>query len=260
MTIPEVPPAKTPIHDHRVHEAVGQPLTGREAGATLAVGINSLLVLGVLPVLLGDLAAEHRLTASGIGVTAMLEALSMGVSTGLMGLIRRPSRLRLIAVAASLGLAALDLAGLGAVGPLLMALRAMAGAVEGVLLWITVAMIARTLTPERWAGAFFTSQTVAQLALALALSQFISPRFGANGALVALALASVTGVIPALMIPGTFAPLPVKPGESEAPPPRGWVALIATGVFVSAAGAVGVYLEPLAVQAGLDANVARLSV
>ena len=44
-----------------------------------------------------------------------------------------------------------------------------------------------------------------------------------------------------------------------APPPRGWFALLATVVIVAANGAVSVYLEPLAHQAGLSANVARLA-
>ena len=248
---------RAPPPDHLVHEAVGPPLTGVQTGATLAVGINSLLVLGILPVLLGALADEHRVSAAGIGLTATLEALCMGLSTAAMGLVRRPDRIRLIAVAASVGLAAVDLACMAANAATLMALRAAAGAIEGVLLWITVAMIARTVTPERWAGAFFTGQTLAQLLRAIALAVEIAPRYGANGAFAALAAASLMGVVPALLSPRRFAPLPVKVGESEAPPPRGWIALVATAVFVSAAGAVGIYLEPLAHEAGLGPDVAR---
>ena len=247
-------------HDHLVHEAVGPSLTGVQAGATIGVGVNSLLFAGIMPVLLGALADEHRLTASGIGLTATTEALAMGLSTAAMGLIRRPERLRLIAVAASLSLAALNLAATGAAGGGLMALRGVTGAVEGVLLWITVSMISRTVTPERWAGAFFTSQTLTQLLLALALSFVIAPLWGANGVFLSLAVLAVVGVIPALLSPTRFAPLPVAAGESETPPPRGWAALAATLIFVSAAGAVGVYLQPLAHESGLDAGVARTAV
>ena len=256
----EPPATADAAHDHLVHEAVGPALTGLQAGATIAVGINSLLFAGILPELLGALADEHRLSASGIGLTATTEALAMGLTTGAMGLIRRPERLRLIAVAASLALAALNLAATGAADVAMMVLRGAAGAVEGVLLWITVSMIARTVTPERWAGAFFTSQTLAQLLLALALAGIIVPRFGANGALVSLAVASVIGVIPALLGPDRFAPLPVGEGGSEALPPRGWIALAATLVYVSAGGAVGVYVQPLAHEAGLSADVARTAV
>ena len=46
-----------------VHEAVGPALTGLEAAGALGVGVNSLLVLGVIPVLLGSLVDERRITA-----------------------------------------------------------------------------------------------------------------------------------------------------------------------------------------------------
>jgi MFS family permease len=219
-----------------------------------------LLVLGIFPVLLGALADEHRLSASGIGLTATTETLCMGVCTGVMGLVRRPRRLRLISIAASLSMAALDLLSTQASDMPLMALRGAAGAVEGVLLWISVSMIARTVTPERWAGAFFTAQTLAQALLAFALALSIVPRFGANGAFVALAIVGLAGVPAALMGPSRFAPLPVAPGQSETPPLRGWIALGATLVFVSAAGAVAVYLQPLAHEASLSSEVVRTAV
>lgn len=243
--------------DHLVHDAVGPPLHPREAGACIAVGINSLLILGVLPVLLGALHDEHRLGAAQIGLTATVELLAMGVFTAAMGLMRRPRRLRLIAVIASLGLAAVDLGSTAVAGEGMIAVRAAGGALEGVLLWITVSMISRTLTPERWAGVFFTLQTLAQLVLAIAFAVGIMAAYGANGGFTALAAVAVLGVAPALMIPSSFEPLNADPAMSGAPPPRGWLALIATFVFLSAGGAIGVYLQPLAHQAHLGAGVAR---
>ncbi len=257
---PKAPADHPAVHDHLVHEAVGPSLTGVQAAATIAVGVNALLFAGVMPVLLGALADEHRLSASGIGLTAMTEALAMGLSTAAMGLIRRPERLRLIAAVAALALAALNIAATFAGDGLLMALRGGAGVAEGVLLWITVSMISRTVTPERWAGVYFTCQTAAQLCIALLLALVVAPRFGANGAFLTLAACSVFGVGPALLAPTRFAPLPLRVGESELPPPRGWMALASTLVFVSAGGAIGVYLQPLARQAGLGADVARTAV
>jgi hypothetical protein len=249
--------AAPPDQTHVVHEAAGPAFSPVEAASAIAVGVNSLLVLGVLPALLGALADEHRLTDSQIGLAAMLELLAMGITTGLCGLARRPSRLRTIGLGASLALAAVDLAGLGQHGATLLAMRAAAGAIEGVLLWITIGFIVRTATPERWAGVFFTVQTAAQLVLALLLAVTIMSRYGADGGLVALAVASLAGVIPALTSPRAYEPRPIKPGEHGAPPPRGWAALAATVIFVAGGGAIGVYLQPLAHAAGLDAGVAR---
>jgi hypothetical protein len=243
--------------EHVVHDAVGGPLSGLEAAATIAVGCNSLLVLGVMPVLLGDLADHGRLTAAGVGQTATLELLAMGLATAAVGLIKRPGRLKLTAFAASAALAVLDLASILASGPALMAVRGLAGAVEGVLLWITVAMIARTVTPERWAGVFFTAQVAAQLAIAVAFAAAVMPRFGSDGGFITLAAVGVAGTLPAFFVPSGFAPLPLAAGEGGTPPLRGWIALAATLVYVSASGAVSVYLQPIAHQAGLSADVAR---
>ncbi len=249
--------AESESHDHRIHDAIGPALEPLGAGGAIGVGVNSLLALGVIPVLLGSLVDEHRLSAPDIGLAAMAELLTMGVVTGLAGMVRTPRRLRLIAVLASLALVASDLAVLGASGPSILALRGAAGAAEGLLLWITVGMIARTVTPERWAGVFFTGQVLAQLVLAVVLAAWVMPRFGANGGFAALAAASLLGIAPALICPDRFAPLPTAPGEGGAPPLRGWIALGAILVYVSANGAVSVYLQPLAHQAGLSADVAR---
>ena len=240
-----------------VHEAVGPPMSGLEAAGAIGVGVNSLLVLGVIPVLLGSLADEHRLSNSDIGAVASVEVLTMGVATGLVGILLKPQRLKLIGVLCSVLLALTDLATARASGLGVMLLRGGAGVVEGVLLWITVAMIARTLTPERWAGVFFTAQVLAQLLLAIAFAVWVMPAFGSDGGFLALTLCALVGVIPALISPSRLADL--NPGEAVpgAPPLRGWVALVGTLIYVAGAGAVGVYLQPLAHQAGLSADVAR---
>ena len=249
--------ALTTSHDHLVHEAVGPALTPLESGATIGVGVNSLLVLGVFPVLLGALADEHRLSNAGIGQMATIELLAMGLATAAAGAFLKPHRLRAIAVATSLGLGLANMLTAQASGAALFPLRIAAGALEGVLLWITVSMIARTVTPERWAGVFFAAQTFGQLVLAIVLAVWIMPRFGAAGGYIAVAAASLMGIGPALVIPHRFAPLPVAPGEGGAPPLRGWLALGVTVIYVASSGAVSVYLQPLAHQAGLTAGIAR---
>ena len=249
-----------PPHDHTVHEAVGPALPPVEAGVAIALGVNGLLVLGPLPVLLGDLADTHRLTAAGIGQAATVELLAMGVATGLAAIVIKPERLKALGVLICIVLAAIDIACVWTGGAAIMALRAAAGVAEGLLLWMTVGMIARTVTPERWAGVFFTAQVLAQLALSVACASWIMPRWGANGGFVALALVSLAMAAGAIFGPGRYAPLPKPEGESGSPPPRGWIALLATLVYVSAGGAIGVYLQPLAEQAGLGAGVARTAV
>jgi hypothetical protein len=240
-----------------VDDSVGPPFRPLETVAAFVLGVIGLNVIGVAPVLLGALQDEHRLSAAGIGLTAMLELLSMGVATGLCGAFLPPRRMRLIGLLMSLLLAGLNLAGLHASGLGVLLVRTAAGAPEGVLLWITVGLIARTLTPERWAAVFFTAQVAAQLALAGVLWIGVLSRFGANGGLWTLALSSLIGVPVAFFAPNRYGLLTPDEGQAGAPPARGWFALLAAAVFVSANGAVSLYLEPLARQAGLPAGVAR---
>jgi MFS family permease len=247
-----------PADEHVVHEAFGPSFSGVEAGAAIAIGVVSLLIAGELAVLLGGLADEHRLSASAIGLSAALEAVTMGIATGLAGVFLKPRRLRLLGIGATLVLALIDLATIRLHDNGILAARAAAGIPEGLLLWITIGMIARTATPERWSAVLFTALTIAQLAVATALAALVLPRFGANGGFILLAVVSLAGVVIALFVPDHYPPLPDE-GQANggAPPPRGWIALVATFIFVSSAGAVGIYLEPLAHQAGLSAGVAQ---
>ena len=242
-----------------VHETAGPAFSPAETAGAILFGVIALNVVGVAPVLLGALQDEHRLSAAGIGLTAMLELLSMGVVTGLCGAFLPPRRMRTIGAAMSLILAALNLAGLHASGTGVLLVRTAAGVPEGVLLWITVGLIVRTTTPERWAGVFFTAQVAAQLALAGVLWLAVLARFGANGGLWLLALTSLIGVPGALLIRSSYGLVSKDEGRPGGPPPTGWGALLAAAVFVSANGAVSVYLEPLAHQAGLSANIARVA-
>ncbi len=243
----------------RKEEIPGPPLTFSEAFAVVALGVIALNIIGVLPVVLGALQDEHRLDASGIGISAMLELLAMGISTGLCGAFLKAERMKTIGVIGSIALAALHIGTLYASGLGVFLVRTAAGLPEGLLLWITVGMVVRSRTPERWSGIFFTGQTVSQLILAAVFWVWVLPKFGANGGFMTLGLTSLLGVPIALMAPSRYKAMEQAGGSQGAPPPRGWFALLATVVIVASNGAVSVYLEPLAHQAGLSANVARLA-
>ncbi len=252
-------PANAPSADEIVAvEAIGPSLTLMPAAATIVLGSLALLMVGVMPVLLGTLADTGRLSAAGIGQCATLESLAMGLCAGLCGAFLKARHIRWIAAGASLALALLDFGSMSASGVGVLTLRALAGIPEGILLWITVGMIARTQLPERWAGIYWTALVSAQLLMALSFV-YIIPHFGSEGGFAALGLTALLGLGAAAVAPNFYADLPVNPAESGAPPLRGWWALFATLLFTAASGAVLVYLQPMSHEAGLSADVARTS-
>jgi len=238
---------------------IGPPPTRREIFATIVPGVVSLLLGGVVAIVLGALQDEHRLSAAGIGLCATLEALVMAIVTGAAAAALPPRHLRLIGIVSSLALGVLDLATMGAQSTAIMVLRTLAGIPDGILLWLTIGMIARSAVPARWAGVFLAALTASQLGLALAYV-WVIPRFGADGAFAGLAITAFAGIVFAFWLPKSYAPLPKPENESGMPPPRGWIALFASLLIMASIGAVGTYLQPLAHQAGLDAGVARTAV
>lgn len=253
---PSHPPSAGPV----VQEVVGPPLSAWEAGAALAMGVVSLLLAGTMPVLLGALAADHRLAVGNIGDTAMAEALVMGLVTALCSALLRPRRLRVAGIVAILALAAIDLAMLRAGGLGVVALRALAGAAEGVLLWITIGMIARTATPERWAGIFYTALTLGQFVLAAVLTGLVMPRWGVNGCFALVAGLVAASAVVALFGRNAYAALPDGGAGGGLPPRRGLIALAGTLLFAAAFQALIVYAVPLALQARLSPAVAGVAV
>ena len=247
-----------PADEIVVVEAIGPSLTLIPAIATIVLGSLALLMVGVMPVLLGTLAETGRLSAAGIGQCATLESLAMGLCAGLCGAFLKARHMRWIAAGASLALALLDFGSMSASGAGVLILRTLAGIPEGILLWITVGMIARTQVPERWAGVYWTSLVSAQLLMALSFV-YIIPHLGSEGGFAALGFTTLLGLGAAALAPNFYADLPVNPDESGAPPLRGWWALLATLLFTAASGAVLVYLQPLSREAGLSADVARTS-
>ncbi|HWA31175.1 MAG TPA: hypothetical protein VG867_08750 [Rhizomicrobium sp.] len=245
-------------HEIVVVEAIGPSIPIFPASCAIFLGTLALLVVGVMPVLLGSLAEAGRLSAAGIGRCAMLEALCMGLSAGFAGMALPTRHLRVISAAAVLALAGLDFASILASGNMVLLLRALAGVPEGLLLWVTVGMIARTETPERWAGFYWTSIVAGQLAMAVSFV-WIIPRLGSDGGFATLGAVTLLGFVAAAYTPRSYADLPINPDETGAPPLRGWAALFATLIFTAASGAVLIYLEPMTLQDGLTADVARTS-
>ena len=244
----------------RIDGVTEQYPTGQIIAAIL-VGVIALLVSGLLPILLGGLSEEGRLSTAGIGLAATAEALFMAIAMGLAGAALKPQKLRPIGIGASVALIAANFATLACRGDVpIIIVRGLSGIPEGLLCWIAIGMIARTGTPERWSGLLFTIMTITELAISAALSMWILPTYGINGGFAIFGVISVAGIVTALWLPSSYSPIPKPAGESGLPPARGWIALVGTLLYVSAASAVSIYTVPLAAQAGLSSKVAQTAI
>jgi hypothetical protein len=229
--------------------------------AALIFGVIVLLGQGVLPLLLGSLEIEHRLSDSGIGLAAAAEALAITISCSLAGLYLKPVRLRLIAVLGLLALAVANVAVVwirGEAGIILA--RATAGVPEGILFWISLGMIARAATTERWGAILNTMSIVGSVIMAAACTRYAIPNFGIDGGFIAMAAISATSVAVVPFIPDRYAPLKLADAKGGRPPLRGWLALFGTVLYTAAGMGIFIYLLPLAASVGLAGSVASTSV
>jgi len=243
-----------------VGEWIGPRPTRIEFSAVMFVGVTGIMIAGLQPLLLGTLEHEGRLSPAQLGQAATAELLAIGIAAFLAGAALKPARLKLMAVVAALLLAAIDAATPFVQGDMITLMRGAAGIPSGVLMWITVALIARSPTPARWSGVYLTVQTLAQFVMATALSATVTPAFGADGGWMALAGFCVVTALAAFALPSSYAPLPKTESNGSLPGARGWIALGAAFLYSAFTIGVWVYTEPLSKQAGHDPGITGAAV
>lgn len=226
----------------------------------LYIGVVALLIAGLQPVILGGLAEEGRLSVAEIGLAATGELLALGVACGLAAAFLKPTNLHLKLIVACLVHAGLNIASLWASDGALIGVRTLTGLAAGVMLWSTVGMITRSARPEWQAAVFATVQTIAQLALAWALPLTVIPAFGVDGALVALAVISVTAAVAVLGAPKSYPLLPKAEKGEGAISKFAWTGLAAVFLHMAFIVAIWVYVEPLGKSIGFEPRVAHNAV
>jgi len=233
-------------------------ITSRQVAAALAVGTIGVLMVGIQPILLGELVDAKQVSLEGVGIVAMAEIVTLGLGVVIGDALLPWSRLRLITIVAALLAAGLDLLTLLATGDAAMtAARAVAGLPEGILIWGATGVVVRTANPSRVAGIFFVVQTLAQAALGALLANVVIPHSGWQGGFVTLGVLALLPCLLAFRQPARLAPL--------APPAvSGFRWSVATllplaVVFLQLAtlGSFWAYLEPLGKAAGFDARAAQ---
>jgi NADP-dependent 3-hydroxy acid dehydrogenase YdfG/predicted MFS family arabinose efflux permease len=230
--------------------------------AALLIGSVALLILGVQPIVLGDLVERHLITLPGVGMVAMGEIVALGLGVALGDALLPVAWQRRAAVCAALAAALLNLATVRAVGDgAFVALRAAAGLAEGVLVWVATVSIVRAAKPDRTTAVFMVMQTLSQIVLAASLSLLVLPRAGWKGGFAAMAALAL------LVVPlSRWLRAPVHPASklesATATAKLRWSAatllpLAVAFLQMAAIGALWAYLEPLGLRAGLDAHAVQ---
>ena len=241
---------------------IGTRPSGGQLAAVLLIGTVGMMICGVQPVLLGSLVLEHRLSSAALGWTTTAEFVSLAVGIWFAGTFWKPTRMRhRVALAAVLAIVA-DWLVMGEHGTAVLINRTLAGLPEGVLVWLTSCLIARSPTPARMSGIFLTLQNTSQFAFAAILPPTLMRHDGADGGFVALALTAVLALLATPFIPDSFAALPSSAGRSDRRSYSVGAVSCLVSVFLIAAFSIGVfaYIEPLGAQAHMSEEMVGYAV
>lgn len=212
------------------------------------VGSAALMVLGIQPILLAALVAEHRITDALLGRLATVEVLAIAAGSAIGTAFFRAGGMRAKAALLSGLLALVNVGSCYAyTATALFVLRFSAGAIEGVLLGCTVVILTRTRSPDRVNGVFLAAQTIPQALAALALPIYLIPRWGSSASFVILAALALIGVGLTPLLPRFAAPAAAKASG----PRWSWTGevvcvLAATTLQTAGIGAAMEYLAQLA--------------
>ncbi|NWF11638.1 SDR family NAD(P)-dependent oxidoreductase [Pseudomonas salomonii] len=236
----------------------------KHLSVALALGSIAVLMVGLQPLLLGELLAQNRLSLEGVGLVAMGEILSLGLGVVLGDLLRSVFSLRVITVVAILAASGMDLITANTTGDGALALtRALAGLAEGLLLWGTVNLIVQGPAPDRVAGVFMVVQTLGQAAVAAVLAYWVLPiQSTSSYGFVFLGVLTAASLLLVRWQPSRLTNQQAEHAESTK---FGWglnhVLLLGLAFMqLSAIGGLWAYLEPLSKYVGMDAQSAQLLV
>ncbi|MBV1788478.1 hypothetical protein KQ940_10455 [Marinobacterium sp. D7] len=234
-----------------------QPLSPRDVSLrstalALAIGSIALLILGLQPILLGQLFAAQVVTIQGIGLIAMGEIVALGLGVVLADAFLPLSRAWRIAALASLTIMVLDGITCLIDGDLPMAaVRTMAGLPEGILVWLTTSIIVRSHNPDRLAAVFMVAQTLSQAIVAALFTGVVVPMAGWQGGFAVLAALSLLPCMLARSLPQRLRPL-----HSQSSAGMRWsftslLPLTLAFLQMASIGSLWAYLEPLGLAYGL---------
>jgi len=239
------------------HQAPG-PIT-----AAMVIGSAAMLVLGLAPVLLGALAAEGRISEAGVGQTAMAEifALAIGALVGPFFMMAGRMRFKVCLLAGLLVIVNVSMIWVPS-GAAIIAVRALAGLVAGLLLGCTNAILTHSRQPQRMSGLLLSASFPPQIALAYLIPTLIVPRLGADGSYLVIAGCAALALLCSPLLVDRIE-TPARQAEDQAR--VRWslpllLAVLAIFVLNCGLGAIWAYVDRIAREDGFSPSVAGWAV
>ena len=230
-------------------------------GGALVIGSVSLLSLGLLPILLGGLEEAGRLSKAGIGQAAMLELFGLALGAAVGGYWMGRGAMRLKTATAALGLAAVNVATAhAATAAIVLADRAAAGLLAGLLYGATNAIIVRSTNPDRLTGVLVGTSMAPAIALAYLTPVLLIPQFGVGAGFYALAAGMLVASLFAIALVDRVSSL--ERPERTRGPLNGSLLVFGGAIVLQSCGlgAAWTYIERVADQHGFSPSVVGLAV
>lgn len=222
--------------------------------AVVAMAITVGCLPALMPILLGALLDENRITPDQVGQTATAEALGRVLANVFAGALLRPVRLRAIAAASAVVMTVTNFVIIYAAPEAILLARFCNGIAAGMILWMLVGLMARVNQPGQLFAIFATVQSVITFLLSSALTSLLIPNWGSSGGYLALALLGAVPLALALLVPGEY-PMRTQSGETSLPTAHGLIGLCAVFLFMAGIFALWVYVGAVAKQVGHASDV-----
>jgi len=230
-----------------------EEVSAGEVVAALVIGSAGILVLGLQPIVLGELLEAKQVSLEGVGLVAVAEIVALGIGVLLGDLTQPLDRLRGVTAMASVFAIVLNVLSLQVTGDAGFSLvRGAAGLAEGLLVWATTAVIVRSRSPDRVAGIFFVVQTAIQAAVGFVLASAVIPHHGWKGIFGVLAALMFLPLLLAWTMPGTLHPLASSSQRGSQWSRRTVMPLVTVFLQLSTLGSLWAYIEPLGKSAGFE--------
>lgn len=219
----------------------------------------ALLLLGIQPILIGDLIAEGRATLAQANLIASVDYFVIGAATLSAPILLAKVPTSLIGLVSGLTYAIGNGLTLWLVGDDIIPAQVMAALGAGTLLWLQTAYIARSARAERLSGIFLAVFVAASIALSLVGSTAVFPTFGSRGLYCALAFLGVIVAVFAYLRPIAVArsssPTSTRESGSGSPLVFSFAAvmtLVSVFLFNAFSADVWVAFEPITAAAGIS--------